>query len=703
MTGPDGRRLAIEPVVSWPRRIVAGETYRVEVEIRAAAFPGTWPAGENDLEISLLLDGAPHTKVRSIGPPTVTLHRAGGTSGPASFLVTPRGPEGNRSLRLTVCSQRGLPLRTDELPVEIVAGAAPETGLLGGRYRLLDRRGAGRTSVVWVALDETLDRTVAVRVFPPSNGFDAGDWERLRAESQIVKGLSEPAVADVYDWGEAAATGGAAVRFLVTEFLAGESLADRLAREQRLDWATAAPVLTAVTAALAAAHSAGVVHRDVSPAAVTLTSSGAKLADFGVSAMAGEPAYPAPEQAESPAADVYAFGVLLYRTLTGRLPEEVPDLRGLPAPAAAIVQDSLSPLPAARPSAYALHSRLVAAQRTADLLVTAGRALPAGSGHVFLDRPATADLRAKVTEAWLEFAGALAELLPTLSAGGYVDITLDPTTAGTGTAIYSVNLRVLDGGAVEALAVGNAELPAGFRMDRSAVADLVALGWSPPGVLPGSGGSFGLRSDLGHANGLATTVSRTMRDVYGAPHPAFLVFVVRDDRDEPIEAAALATARPEPTVDPVLVEALENAADEVIPLDERVRSVVAAMSGTTVDQLQLDTDGDIGIRAGSAMVFVRTLRNPPLVDVFSPVLTEVAPTHRLYVQLSELTNRMPIGRLYCAQDTVWASIPVFGRNFQATHLMLALQVMTGLADELDDRLQREFGGKRFFGEGDKPG
>ena len=52
--------------------------------------------------------------------------------------------------------------------------------------------------------------------------------------------------------------------------------------------------------------------------------------------------------------------------------------------------------------------------------------------------------------------------------------------------------------------------------------------------------------------------------------------------------------------------------------------------------------------------------------------------------------------------TVWASIPVFGRDFQASHLALAIQVMTGLADELDDRLHGEFGGKRFFGEGDKP-
>ena len=341
---------------------------------------------------------------------------------------------------------------------------------------------------------------------------------------------------------------------------------------------------------------------------------------------------------------------------------------------------------------------------------SAGSDTPEG---VLLDEPTTADLRAKVTVAWREFAGALSTLLPTLEPGAHVDITLDPTASGTGMAVYSVSMRVLDGGVVEALAVGNAGLPEGYRMDRSSVADLVALGWSPPGVLPGSGVSFGLSSSMDKAPQLATIVSRTMRDVYGAPHPAFLVYLVHDEEDEPIDTAPLGTARHEPSIDEelslddlaedgVLASALVNAADEIVPLDDRVRTVVASMSKTTVDQLQVDADGDIGIRAGSAMVFVRIRDNPPLIDVFSPILTEVEPTEQLYVKLSELTNRMPIGRLYCAQDTVWASIPVFGRNFQATHLMLAVQVMTGLADELDDRLHGEFGGKRFFGEGDKP-
>jgi hypothetical protein len=335
------------------------------------------------------------------------------------------------------------------------------------------------------------------------------------------------------------------------------------------------------------------------------------------------------------------------------------------------------------------------------------------SEGVLLDEPSTTDLRAKVTEAWREFAGALAGVLRSLDTGGHVDLTLDPTASGTGIAVYSVSIRVLEGRVVEALAVGNAALPEGFRMDRSSVADMVALGWSPPGVLPGSGDSFGLSSSLDRSTQLATIVTRTLRDVYGAPHPAFLVYLVHDDEDEPIDAGPLGTARHEPGIHEVLslddldddedlAAALADATDEVVPLEERVRTVVATMSKTTVDQLQVDTDGDIGIRAGSAMVFVRVRDNPPLVDVFSPILTEVEPTEQLYVKLSELTNRMPIGRLYCAQDTVWASIPVFGRNFQATHLMLAVQVMTGLADELDDRLHGEFGGKRFFGEGDKP-
>jgi type III secretion system-like peptide-binding chaperone len=321
------------------------------------------------------------------------------------------------------------------------------------------------------------------------------------------------------------------------------------------------------------------------------------------------------------------------------------------------------------------------------------------------------DLTAKVSEAWRDFARTLAAAIPQLPAGVTLDLTLDPTASGTGEAVYAVQLSTSDAGELTALAVGNALLPEGYRLDRGAVGELVALGWLPPGVTAGSGDMFGLRLPATEANRLAVVVSRTMRDVYGAPHPAFLTYLAHRSSGEPVHIPPLGAARQltlgddeEPSDESATERALSRLSEELdqMPLNDRVVTVVASLLKTTPDELPVDPDGDIGIRSGSAMVFVRVRDNPPLIDVFSPVLTDVEPTEQLYVKLSELTNRMPIGRLYCTNDTVWASVPVFGRDFQPSHLMLAVQVMTGLADELDDRLHGEFGGKRFFGEGDKP-
>lgn len=326
------------------------------------------------------------------------------------------------------------------------------------------------------------------------------------------------------------------------------------------------------------------------------------------------------------------------------------------------------------------------------------------SDFQLLDEPTTADLAAKVAQAWRDFAQAFGDALAALPASAEVYLTVDPTAYGTGEAVYSVAVQVAEEGTLLALAVGNLLLPEGYRLDRAAVAAMVELGWSPPGVISGSGEHFGRSVAVASAGNLAATITRTLRDVYGAPHPAFVVYTARDGQDQPLVISQLGTARHESTLldaDPELV--LDGGeSGEPGELLDSVRTVVAAMLKTTPEELPVDTDGDIGIRAGSAMVFVRVRQDPPIVDVFSPVLTEVEATEPLFAKLSDLTNRMPIGRLYCTGGTVWASIPVMGRNFQATHLMLAVQVMTGLADELDDRLHGEFGGKRFFGDNDKP-
>ncbi|WP_203818793.1 serine/threonine-protein kinase [Paractinoplanes ferrugineus] len=264
----------------------------------------------------------------------------------------------------------------------------PGASLLADRYRLVERLGAGGMSVVWRGFDEVLGRLVAVKVLPPSTSADPAFRRRLRAEAQAAARLSHPNITNVYDYGEAVTVDGEPVPYVVMELIDGESLAAVLARARRLPWQHAVRITAEVAAALAAAHSRGIVHRDVTPANVMLTATGAKVVDFGISALIGEndidpdgsllgtPAYLAPERLEggqvSPATDVYAVGLLIYRTLIGQLPWDVgtttallrahqyiepdplPSVEGLPHAVSALVGRCLEKRPADRPSSAEL-------------------------------------------------------------------------------------------------------------------------------------------------------------------------------------------------------------------------------------------------------------------------------------------------------------------------------------------------------------
>jgi serine/threonine protein kinase len=264
----------------------------------------------------------------------------------------------------------------------------PGSSLLAGRYRLVERLGAGGMSVVWRGFDDVLGRQVAVKVLPPSTSADPSFRRRLRAEAQAAARLSHPHITNVYDYGEATTVDGEPVPYVVMELIDGESLAAVLARVRRLPWQAAVRITSEVAAALAAAHARGIVHRDVTPANVMLTPTGAKVVDFGISALIGEndidpdgsllgtPAYLAPERLDggqvSPATDVYAVGLLVYRTMIGQLPWDVgtttallrahqyiepdplPEVEGLPPAVRALVGRCLEKRPADRPSSAEL-------------------------------------------------------------------------------------------------------------------------------------------------------------------------------------------------------------------------------------------------------------------------------------------------------------------------------------------------------------
>jgi eukaryotic-like serine/threonine-protein kinase len=219
--------------------------------------------------------------------------------------------------------------------------------ILAGRYRLEEQIGAGGMGSVWRGQDSVLDRQVAVKLVDPSLGADLR--ARFREEARAAAGLSHPHIVTVHDYGEADGT-----PYIVMELLAGESLADRLRTGPVPD---AARICGQVAAALAAAHQAGIVHRDVKPANIFLTPAGAKVLDFGIAVRGpadlplGTPGYAAPEVLKggpvTAAVDVYALGIVLFETQTGHRPAESEH----PPAHAGLYHRCVAPIPADRPAA----------------------------------------------------------------------------------------------------------------------------------------------------------------------------------------------------------------------------------------------------------------------------------------------------------------------------------------------------------------
>jgi len=197
--------------------------------------------------------------------------------------------------------------------------------VVDGRYELGSTLGVGGMSEVFRAHDRDTGEAVAVKIL---RGVDPSFPERFAREARALEQLDEPGIVRLrsrgLDRGQA---------YLVLDLVEGESLAERLQRGP-LDPAATAQLGAALAAALAHAHAAGIVHRDVKPANVLLATDGtAKLVDFGIATIAdttgitmagmviGTPTYLAPEQVRGervgPAADVYALGLVLLEAVTG--------------------------------------------------------------------------------------------------------------------------------------------------------------------------------------------------------------------------------------------------------------------------------------------------------------------------------------------------------------------------------------------------
>src|SRR5688500_18367914 len=226
--------------------------------------------------------------------------------------------------------------------------------LIADRYRVVALVGSGGMGEVYRAEHVGLKRPTALKFMRPALGQDADALARFRREAEQASRISHPNVAAIYDFGD---TGDGHV-FLAMEFIEGESLADRIAREGRLPPADAAQIVLGAAAGLAAAHRRGILHRDLKPANIMLAAEcrtgvehdphavgTVKLVDFGIARsimgdiktpdaspaappltrtgmVLGTPAYASPEQlAGEPLdarSDLYALGLIAFEALTGQ-------------------------------------------------------------------------------------------------------------------------------------------------------------------------------------------------------------------------------------------------------------------------------------------------------------------------------------------------------------------------------------------------
>ena len=209
--------------------------------------------------------------------------------------------------------------------------------VLDRRYRIDAPIACGGMSTVYAGTDLRLDRRVAVKVMAPALAHDPAFTERFVREARTAARLSHPNAVAVFDQGAEQTPAGRVV-FLVMELVAGSTLRDVLRRRGRLRPDEAVSVLEPVLAALAAAHRAGLVHRDVKPENVLVSTDGTvKVVDFGLARAVAAPststqagmvlgtvAYVSPEQvargASDARTDVYSAGVVLFELLTGAPP-----------------------------------------------------------------------------------------------------------------------------------------------------------------------------------------------------------------------------------------------------------------------------------------------------------------------------------------------------------------------------------------------
>lgn len=308
------------------------------------------------------------------------------------------------------------------------------------------------------------------------------------------------------------------------------------------------------------------------------------------------------------------------------------------------------------------------------------------------------DLDRSTAQAWAEFQSRLSEVISMID--DTADLTIRTTSGGNGPPPF-VRLSSPHPGVIRCEAAGNAVLGSDFQLSVDQLTAMEDLGWQPSAVGDEDtqlepAADFWIELPQAASDRMSEVVVSALRDIYGVQHPVFLA------PDKLAEALQPAQAPIEPDSS-IKVEHLERPnLEPTMPrnqqhLNDLVDAELAEIYGHPPIR---DVDGDVAIRVGSTMLFLRTSRDGQEVVLFAPVVHDVAGRSRATEVLNDLNVEARWVKFQLIKDRVFVTVSVMSRPFVPAHLRQAVRILSDVADGIDNELAAKLNGRTTFSDHD---
>src|SRR6188472_2730022 len=306
------------------------------------------------------------------------------------------------------------------------------------------------------------------------------------------------------------------------------------------------------------------------------------------------------------------------------------------------------------------------------------------------------DLDRSIAQAWAEFQSRLSEVISLID--DTADLTIGTESGGKGPPPF-VRLSSPRPGVVRCEAASNAVLGDDFQLSAELLSEMERLGWQPPTVGGESpSANFWIELPQVESDRISELAVAALRDIYGVQHPVFLA------PDQLAEALQPVPAAVESDSSIKVVEVDGTDLRSTMPRNQQhLNDLVEAELAEIYGHFPIrDAEGDVAIRVGSTMLFLRTSSDGQEVVIFAPVVHDVAGRSRAAEVLNDLNVEARWVKFQLIRDRVFVTISVLARPFVPAHLRQAVRILSDVADGIDNELAAKLNGRTTFSEHDGP-